>query len=419
VYQHVVATFNGNALRVYRNGQQATELSSSGTRASSSKALLLGTSEGYDGLTGRLDEVVVYNSALPSTTVASHWMLGGGITVPPAPAPEPTPPPPTGTCALTAFDAGSWPAACWRPFGASSPFNRVVPDAPRLHPNSSAIVRRLASLYGGPAKMTAGDADSEYDYTHPLYYARSTDPLFRLHCYEASWGTCPIEGHQIRIPDAARPAGGGDAHLTVIDQASGWEYDLYKVRSKPAGGGTLEFRWGGRTRLDGDGLGSNATAAHFGLSAGIIRPQEMAAGKIDHALFMVVKCTAGVVYPAGGGGAQCADGTNAPAGGMRFQLNYGEAEIDALPVPEWKKTILHALRQYGAYVGDTGGGGFNFQFESGSSYTSFGQADKLVDWAKTQPGISAYAGKYVFDLATGVDWSRMRVIDPCVSQGAC
>ena len=102
------------------------------------------------------------------------------------------------------------------------------------------------------------------------------------------------------------------------------------MRSKPAGGGTLEFRWGGRTRLDGDGLGTNATAAHFALSAGIIRPEEMAAGRIDHALFMVVKCTAGKVYPAGGGGAQCADLTDAPAGGMRFQLGYSSAEIEAL-----------------------------------------------------------------------------------------
>ena len=145
----------------------------------------------------------------------------------------------------------------------------------------------------------------------------------------------------------------------------------------------------------------------------------MAAGKINHALFMVVKCTAGAVYPAGGGGAQCSDTTNAPAGGMRFQLNYTEAQIDALAIPEWKKTILQALREYGAYVGDTGGGGFNFQFESGSTYTSFGQTDKLVDWAKSQPGVAVYKGKYVFDLATGVDWSRMRVIDPCVSQGTC
>jgi len=88
-------------------------------------------------------------------------------------------------------------------------------------------------------------------------------------------------------------------------------------------------------------------------------------------------------------------------------------------VPRWKKTILHALRTYGAYVGDTGGAGFNFQFESGSTYTSFGEGDRLLEWAKTQPGVTPYKGKYVFDLAAGVDWSRMRVVDPCVSRGGC
>jgi hypothetical protein len=266
--------------------------------------------------------------------------------------------------------------------------------------------------------MTAGDADTTYDYTHPLYYAQATDPVFRLHCTQ-SWGTCPIEGHLVRIPDRAKPAGGGDGHLAVIDQSTGWEYDMWQVKSKPAGGGTLEFSWGGRTRIDGDGLGTNATAAHYGLAAGVIRTPELQAQKIDHALFMVVKCTAGKVYPAGGGGAACADPTNAPAGGMRFQLDYTEAQIEALAVPRWKKTILHALRTYGAYIGDTGGGGFNFQFESSSSYTSFGTADPLVEYAKTQPGVAAWNGKYIFDMAAGVDWSRLRVVDPCVAQRTC
>jgi hypothetical protein len=345
----------------------------------------------------------------------------------PAPAPEPEPVPvpsdpvpsdPAADCPVTAFAAGNWPGACWRPFAAGSPFNRAIPANAPVISNSAAIVRRMVSLYGGPAKMTAGDADSAYDWSHPLYYAQPTDPVFRLHCTE-SWGTCPIEGHQVRIPDRARPAGGSDGHLAVLDYSTGWEYDLWRVRSKPAGGGTLDFSWGGRTRLDGDGLGTNATAAHFALSAGIIRAEEMAAGRIDHALFMVVKCTAGKVYPAGGGGAQCADPANAPAGGMRFQLDYSSAEIEALSVPRWKKTILHALATYGAYVGDTGGGGFNFQFQSGSTYTSFGRTDRLVDWASREPGVTAYQGKYIFDLAPGVDWSRLRVIEPCVAQGTC
>ena len=62
--------------------------------------------------------------------------------------------------------------------------------------------------------------------------------------------------------------------MAVIDQASGWEYDFWQVESKPAGGGTISISWGGRTAIgtaDADGLGSNATAAHFGLAAGVIR----------------------------------------------------------------------------------------------------------------------------------------------------
>ena len=87
--------------------------------------------------------------------------------------------------------------------------------------------------------------------------------------------------------------------MAVIDQQTGWEWDFWQVKSKPPGGGTLVVSHGGRTRAGGDGLGSNATAAHFGLQAGVIRAEEWAAGRIDHALFMTVRCSAGAsVYPA-------------------------------------------------------------------------------------------------------------------------
>ncbi len=35
------------------------------------------------------------------------------------------------------------------------------------------------------------------------YWSRSTDPLYTIHCTE-NWGTCEIEGMQIRIPAGAR-----------------------------------------------------------------------------------------------------------------------------------------------------------------------------------------------------------------------
>ena len=129
------------------------------------------------------------------------------------------------------------PAGCWRPYADSSPFNRTLPPNPRVMPNSETIVRDLADR---PDKVTVGNSGTSWDYSRPVYFSRPGDPEFTLHCYE-SWGRCAIEGQRVRVPDRAQAARGDDGHMTIVDRASGWEYDLYKVRSKPAGGGVLEF----------------------------------------------------------------------------------------------------------------------------------------------------------------------------------
>jgi len=246
------------------------------------------------------------------------------------------------------------------------------------------------------------------------------DPIFTIHCTKP-WGTCAVEGQQIHIPDAARAAGADDGHLTVIDQLSGTEYDFWQVIAKPAGGGVLQVSWGGSTSINGDGLGSDATAARFGTAGGLLREEELAAGHINHALFIAVNCDSGSwVYPATKGGSPCSDPTNAPPEGTRFQLAMSDAQIDALNVPAWKKTILTAMAHYGLIVGDTGGS-WQIQSESGVQYTSMAQPDKWVGFAK-KVGAPYYSpdNDYVLNLASGVDWAKyLRVVDPCVSRGTC
>ena len=316
------------------------------------------------------------------------------------------------------FGPGNWPAGCWRPYSAASPFNQPIPANPRLDPRSSQIVSRLLG-FGSVQHLLAGQADTPDDYSHPTYYSQLFDPVYTLHCYEASWGTCPIEGDQVSVPDAARPAAGGDAHLTVVNQITGLEHDLYKVRSKPSGGGTLEFRWGGSTSINGTGLGSAATASQVGNLAGIIRAPELEAGEINHAIFMVAKCDSGeYVHPAGKAGRRCSDiglsDGDAPPMGARFQLRMSDAEIDALNVPAWKKTIFRAMARYGMIVGDTGSGSWAIQAESGSTYTSFGYEDRLVTYARSV-GAPFSNGRYIFNVRDGVDWaSRLRVVHPAL-----
>jgi hypothetical protein len=347
-----------------------------------------------------------------------------GVTPDPDPDPVPTPDPGS-MLGWNGFGVGAWPTGSWRPYSISSPFNRST-SGQVVHPNSADIVAKTLSL-GNIGNLVAGNAGTTSDYGHPTYYAQPTDPLFTLEWTGGGPGAA-IDGMQIRIPNAARPAAGADGHMTVVEP-DGWEYDFWRVGTKPQGGGTMTFAGGGRTRIDGSGLNSGATASNFGNLAGVIRAQELMAGRIDHALFIVVECTAkgtdfgygtrttsngSMVYPASHGASACStDSPDLPPVGARFQLAMSDAQIQALPVPGWKRTILTALAHYGGYVGDTGGPGFAFQFESGSTYTSFGVSDKMVDFAKIANGVTNYDGKYVFNMADDVEWAKyLRVLVP-------
>jgi hypothetical protein len=323
------------------------------------------------------------------------------------------------------FQVGNWPGADWRPYSADSPLNRPIPPNAEVHPRSRQIVAAVLSR-GEIGNLHAGNAGGQDDFGHPTYYARSDDPLYRLLPVGGSGQA--IAGRRIPIPSAARPAAGADGHMTVVTP-DGWEYDFWQVREKPPGGGTLTYSIGGRTRVDGDGLRSAGTASGFGNLAGIIRAQELAARRIDHALFVVVGCASGdrsfghgarvqhprdssFVRPASHGGARCPDGIAAPPIGARFQLAMSAQEIAALRVPAWKKTILTALARYGGYVGDTGGPGFAVQFESSVMYTAFGRPDPLLAFADRN-GIPTWGGYRVFNLSDGVDWAdRLRVLVP-------
>src|SRR6185437_15384803 len=107
----------------------------------------------------------------------------------------------------------NWPGAGWRPYGAGSPFNEPIGKA-KVHANSAAFVAG-ALQWGSPADIIAGTAGGPEDWGHPVYYAQPGDPVYVLHATE-SWGHNALNGMRIPIPAQARPAGGGDAHMTVV-----------------------------------------------------------------------------------------------------------------------------------------------------------------------------------------------------------
>ena len=262
------------------------------------------------------------------------------------------------------------------------------------------------------------------DYEHPTFWSDPDDPLYTIHCTRP-WGTCSVEGQQVRIPAQAKaPPTSNDGHMTVIDQGANREYDFYETVT-PLSGNVVSIGWGGSTDLAGDGLGTGeAVAAEWGNLAGIVRAQEAISGTVNHALFLVLTCGSSspeFVYPATKGGAFCSDQTNAPPMGTHLWLDLTDTEVDALAIPSWQKMLLKTLHNYGAFMGDTGGAGFQFQFESPFTYTSFGRVDPSAAWAQANGWTfsSGYGWVGNWSNVPASVWTHLHVLDPCVSQGVC
>jgi hypothetical protein len=341
------------------------------------------------------------------------------------------PPANAGGCEGAAFSPEDPPGACWRPFSPESPFNRPLPAEPAQPLDSVLLGAALGGRFGPAPLLEVGQADTPDDFGRPIYFNTPHNPVFKIRCTQFG-GRCPVAGHRIRIPPKARPSGGSDAHMAIIDREAGWEYDFFAVEGKSGGSpGRITAGWAGRTPIGGEGskgLDAGATASGFALSAGIIRPAELRAGEIDHALFIGVPCTNGTaVWPAQNNPGRSCSVTSrlgAPAMGQHFYLAMSSAEIARLGLPRWQTTILRAMADYGMFVGDTGGNTWGIALESGTAYTSFGAPDPWVKIAR-RSAIPPFAHpdgttRYLFDMRYLIDWeTRLRVAAPCVSRGKC
>jgi hypothetical protein len=77
-WQHVVGTYNGSQLRLYRNGTEVGVSAASGALTTVGGNLIVGAfdSNGSTWYDGRVDEVAVYSGALTAAQVLNHYQRG-------------------------------------------------------------------------------------------------------------------------------------------------------------------------------------------------------------------------------------------------------------------------------------------------------------------------------------------------------
>ncbi|HSC91000.1 MAG TPA: hypothetical protein VLB86_05035 [Gaiellaceae bacterium] len=262
-------------------------------------------------------------------------------------APVPAPP---------ALAGGRW-------FSDASPLNTPIPAGAAVDPSSSAMTAGME--YAAAQK---GFSVSVKRWSVPVYYADRTTPRTSV-ALDAPW---TIPAHQlldVPFPADARPDPAGDMHMAVIDRDSGCFYEYYKLFRREDGG--WQARWANRGALDGPGIHAAALstrASGFANLAGLIRPEELERGSIDHALVFGHPFTkaGGPVLPATDSDGRpesetgAAVGLTLPAGalpipeGARVQLDPG-LDLDSLGLAPWQRVIARALQVYGMYLADTAG----------------------------------------------------------------
>ncbi len=322
------------------------------------------------------------------STVRNVTVVAGGAPAPaPAPAPSPAPS----------------PSGVWRPFNATSPWNTPIGANPALEPDSQALIDafRSSSPFGEHLDVNIAR------FSIPLYQASTSAPLQSVAVGlggEGWGGGGPGAVGSMPIPAGATPDESFDAHMAVLSPDRTREYGCWAMNFNGTRAGAWFAQLCATSDLTGSGVRPPATSANpwwaahgpracgFPLVAGLIRADEIRAGRIDHALVFA--------YPAlrrnrftPPASTNSSDGATygIPCGG-RIQFDPS-IDVTKLGLSPAGVTIMRALQQYGAYVGDYSGA--------------------LSMYADNSPAARAYWDSGVlgtYELRDKIDMSKFRVI---------
>jgi hypothetical protein len=292
----------------------------------------------------------------------------------------------TGQGSTLPFPASGFP----RPFPATSIWNSPLGSAP-VAANSSALMTYFQA-HSPHANMTLRDWGVSVSETH------ASDSIFTVPC--TRYANCTLGAFgAFAIPLTAAPDPSADGYMAVVDPSTQREWDMWQATSS---GSSWSASAGAALSTTGNGTAPEGTAsgdaANFPLLAGIVRPEEILQGHIDHALVFGMPGVSdlGHVCPATHNDGSTSD-PNALMEGTRLQLDPS-VNVDSLPIPAWEKTIARAMQNYGMYLRDNGG--------SFVIYAENPVSRGYDAWSKA--GLPS--GDSV--SLTGIPWAKLRVITP-------
>src|SRR5579872_4001279 len=234
------------------------------------------------------------------------------------------------------------------PFSSNSLWNTDISSAP-VDPNSNSII----SHWVGSVNLHP-DWGTDPSYGIPYIVVNGTQSLVNvnLNAYGSESDPGPMP-----VPASAPVEGGssstGDRHVLVLDNGNCFLYELYNSSVNSDGS------WNADSTAVWDLLGNeqrpytwtSADAAGLPIFPGLVRYDEVAAGKIQHAFrFTLPKTSAAFTPPASHYAGNTSDPT-APPMGMRLRL---KSSYNISGFSPQMQVILTAMQHYGLILADNG-----------------------------------------------------------------
>jgi len=241
-----------------------------------------------------------------------------------------------------------------RPYTVASPWNTPIGTSPAIDSNSGRMI----------ATITAELSSDPSQYTFPVYWATSSTPRYTVSCLQIRCTVVSLTGSTtassltgVPIPVGATPSDGSDGQMIIIDPMTGREWDLWQAsfaggRWTVSNGSVYNVRWNGTpTRYGSRGAG-------VPYLAGLIRPWEIQAGHIDHALAFAYPSPrrSECVWPASKTDGQSSNQYAIPEG-ARLQLDprYTDTDFTRWGLDRTGRIIARALQKYGMFLIDVSG----------------------------------------------------------------
>jgi hypothetical protein len=301
----------------------------------------------------------------PTATTVPATSTPRPTTMPATSTPMPTTVPATSTPRPTTMPATSTPVPTTVPvtgvsvpFNANSIWNRRIPANVVVHPNSRNMINLLSTTVNGTINIDGITGA----WSVPVYEAPAGTPLQQV-CDSNYYRGCEM----VPIPSNFIPSPDGDAKSVIIDRSvnppRAWSFWLMTPGDGSNGQWTVgrgAYGWAnistggdGIRNYDGGEWGGRVSSWNY--YAGLIRPEEIRAGRINHALHFNVPTSIAArthVWPARGGDGQSYDPNAIPVGSW-IQLDPS-IDVNTLNLSPSGKILARAMQEYGMWIGDTG-----------------------------------------------------------------